>query len=355
MSADIVRKKKRKDLIINIILYVISGILILLTTLGIIVRLSNAGALYVFGNRFDIVLTGSMSAKNPEYADFLKDCNNQIQPFDLVISKKVSSEKELDVFDIVLFQNPGIGVDMHRIVGKKLISSNRLTATNSYYKKIGNYEGICLQDYTSAIVSNSISPDKVTFTTFSTEVTEDSHFNFTILTDSLEVEMSKQYVSEGVITTYYITRKGTTPGAFAITHAKEYDFSNEIVTNCTITLKDGGDSLNLDKENLTSVGDNLVSSFNQKYEYEIRGDLSNTSDGTFKFESIITKVNVAIPKLGYLFSYLSSIWGIIMFVSIGVLIIVYDIISSRVKKKEEAKLANETEDKGKDEMTNDKE
>lgn len=335
MSENIInQKKKKKTLIINVLLYVISAILLIITVFGVIARLSSTNGLFIFGNRFDVVLTNSMSAKNPEYEEFLRGHDNQIQKFDLVVSKQIASEEELSVYDIVLFRNPGIGVDMHRIVAKEQYSCSQLYAFKASYKTLNNYEGVCLNEYASSIASNVISHDEITLVTYSTEDDQKEHFYFSIPSENIKVHKTKEIVEDGFITTYSIKRETTTPVSLIINHGSNYNFENEIITSCVVTVKNEIEPISFDKESIEIEGTTITATSNRHYKYTIRGDLSNTADGEFTRESIISKVTTAVPKLGYVVRYLSSIWGIILFASLGVIIIVYDIVSSKIRKKE---------------------
>ena len=337
MSEQKVVGKNKKKLIINIILYVISGLLLSLTITGIIIRLSSNGSLYIFDNRIDVVLTDSMSSKNEKYIDFLKGHDNQIQPFDLVVSRKVHSERELEVYDIVLFNNPGIGVDTHRIVAKDLISKDTLTSVNARYATLDGHDGVCLYEKTSSIISSAVVLKEMTIVTYFQGDNVDNHFYFSTKMSPLVPEVTSVREEKGILTTYKFKVDNKTAGYVVIDHQNEYDYSKEIIVSCDIVTQSGNETLNLNKEYTVAKGSDLVGSFNRVFEYETRGDKSNTSDGKFRIESIISEVTVIVPKLGYVVRYLTSVWGIVMFTSIGVIIIVFDIISSRMRKKEKLK------------------
>ena len=337
------KKRSTKSLVLNIISYVVAGILLSVTAFGIIARLTSGGNLYIFGTRFDVVLTDSMSSKNPENT-YLDGIDNQIQPLDLAISKKVNSEKDLNLYDIVLFNNPGIGTDMHRIINKTLIGSTKFVIKEASFSTIGTVEGISLSNYTSGIVTNVIYPKEITLVTFSKELTRENTLDICIRNEVLVPELEYEEKDGGLYTKYKITRDYTTPGNLLINHVKSYDYTKQLVLSCNVTLYgDNLEEMNIEKQNLVIEGEDYVAQFNQTYEYEIRGDKSNTSDGThFTKEDIMAKVVKAIPKLGYLIRYLTSMWGIIMFASIGVIIIAFDIGMIILRKKEEkAKLAAE--------------
>ena len=330
-------KKSKKKLITSIVLYVIAGLLLLVDAAAIIIRLSGNGDLYLFGNRVDVVLTDSMSEKNEKYKDFLEGHDDQINAFDLVVSKKIDPLDELDVYDIVLFNNPSVGVDMHRVVAKNLIGSTDLTALDADYRILDGYEGICLNTYSSSIISSSISFKEMTIVTYSQEDDAESHYNFSQLSEVLVPSVTSTKEANGTLTTYTFVHEDSTPGPVVINHKKEYDYSKEVIISCEIVLHAGKEPLNLDKSRTVLESNNIVGKFNRVYEYEIRGDKSNTSDGVFKIEDIISKVTNRVPKMGYVVRYLTSIWGIVMFLSLGIIILVFDIMSSRMQKNEEKK------------------
>lgn len=327
-------KTNKKKLITSIVLYIIAGLLLVIDAVAIVIRLSGNGNLYLFGNRVDVVLTDSMSEKNDKYKDFLEGHDDQINAFDLVVSKKVNQTDELDVYDIVLFNNPNVGVDMHRVVAKNLIGSTDLKATDAEYKTINTYEGVCLNSYGSSIISSAVSFKEITFQTYYLGNDTNNHFNFSYLKESLIPEISSSVMGDGILTTYKFVHNESTPGAIVINHKEEYDFSKEIIVSCEIVLHSAKESLTLDKNRTVLESNNIVGKFNMTFEYEIRGDKSNTSDGIFKIEDIISKVTNRVPKMGYVVRYLTSIWGIVMFLSLGTILLVFDIISSKMQKKE---------------------
>lgn len=111
------KKIKIKDIISNI---VVLGVL-LIVAIQLINKFTGHTP-YFFGYRHDVVLTDSMSEVNKHHADFLEGHDDQLQPFDYIISKKINDKTELNVYDIVVFNHPIFGETVHRIVDIKEIN-----------------------------------------------------------------------------------------------------------------------------------------------------------------------------------------------------------------------------------------
>ena len=73
--------KSKKGKIIDIVSWVVVLLLFGTSSFLLLTRKSD-GTVQVFGNRFDVVLTTSMSSKNPEHLDFLNG-TSQIQKMDI--------------------------------------------------------------------------------------------------------------------------------------------------------------------------------------------------------------------------------------------------------------------------------
>ena len=330
------KKASKKKLVIDILCYTVIGISFLLALTGIILKF-NHNSLYIFGKTYDVVLTDSMSSKNPEWEEFLKGHDDQIQPLDLVGSVKVEYERQLDVYDIVIFYNPSVGKDMHRIVGKTEIGSDQVSIYGGTIKTLNGVEGICLGDLTSYISSNDIFFSEISLVVYSVDNFEESRLNFNISSTDYTPTITKEQVEGGYLTTYQVNYNSTKPGLLTIAHKYDYLFNSEIVKELRIKAKQG--DIYVNKDTVHDEEGVLKGSFNPKYEYEIRGDKAKTSDGKFTIDKIYSKVVTRIPKLGYLIRFLSSVWGMVMFISLGVLMLAFDIISSIMDKKEKKKAA----------------
>lgn len=325
------KEKSKRKIIVDIATYIVIVASFLLALTGVLLKFSGK-TVYLFGSRFDVVLTDSMSEKNPLWKDFLEGHDDQIQAFDVVRSKEIKSQDDLSLYDIVLFENKNIGTDMHRIVGLVKDSSSDFVVEHSSITTINSYTGISLPDVESRIASNAISIKEITLLTYSMEEYEGSHFNFNILNVDYEPTITTEGVEGGYLKTYTITRDSSAPGQLSLAHKTIIDYSKEIIVSCTI--KNESKDIVIDKDSMVVEGDNLVGSFNPVYKYEIRGDKAPNSDGVYSIDKIYSKVETRIPKLGYIVRFLSSIWGTILFIGLGFIAIAFDIVMTRLEKQE---------------------
>ena len=112
--------KKPKSKYSKIFDYAFSGVvclvmLILLTT-SLVIRTTEGKNV---GNipAYHVVNTGSMAEKNPKNTYLNKNkLDDQIQTFDLIKTEKLPAEKDLELYDIVVYETDGILI-VHRIVG----------------------------------------------------------------------------------------------------------------------------------------------------------------------------------------------------------------------------------------------
>ena len=110
--------KQRKTRIGSIISWILCILLFIIIVFEIVMKIRGKDA-YIFNVRNDVVLTDSMSYKNEEeeIQNFLKGHDDQMQIGDWFFSTKVEKETELNVYDIVIFQNIETGKEtVHRIV-----------------------------------------------------------------------------------------------------------------------------------------------------------------------------------------------------------------------------------------------
>ena len=103
----------------SVLFYVVIITIIAVAVMGIVAKARGKdGNLSLFGYSFYVVVTPSMSYVEDKYADFLDGHTDQIQVGDLVITKKIPSGYELQLYDIVTFyQNKRVII--HRIVDIK--------------------------------------------------------------------------------------------------------------------------------------------------------------------------------------------------------------------------------------------
>jgi|GEM_PF-3343001 len=327
-------KKSKKSIVFNIIIYSLVFLFFGFATIGIIFRASGNN-FYLFGYRFDVVLTDSMSSKNPEYEDFLEGHDNQYQAFDVVMSKKVNEDDELSVYDVVLFDNPLVGTDMHRIVGKDYDKYNKATLYNSNFSQLNGYDGISFSGLTSKLQTNPIEIKEVVVKSYTTELYNEDHFYFNIMNKLYDCTREYTEVQGGYMYTHTVTRNDSNaPGVLNMVLCPRFNFEKEILLSCTITSTTHVVEVN--KETLNEADSNLEGVYYPTYKYEIRGDKASTSDGEFTTKDIYSRVVGGVPKIGYIIRYLSSIWGVILFIGLGVIILAYDIISSRMERKEQS-------------------
>ena len=330
--------KKALRITVDVIAYVFAGLLLFSAVICIILRASG-NSIKVFGYRFDVVLTDSMSEKNPDHEDFLKGHDDQIQPMDMVVTNTRVTQDDIEVYDIVLFNNPSLNVtDMHRIVDKTLKDQDNIYITNAYYQTLNGVNGFSFRGLSGGIVSNVICATQMTLVTYSTELDERDHFKFSYTGGFYDVDVTREAKDGGYYTTYHLDTGSTSPRRLAVAHACEYDYSAEVISSCVINSTLG--DIDIKEDNLKAEDNGYHGIYNTSYYFEIRGDKSSTSDGKqFTMEHIIGKVVNRIPKIGYVISYLSSVWGMILLIGLGVIIINFEIVSKILAKREQAAAA----------------
>lgn len=116
---------KKKSLIqiakfvFNVFFYTLIFLVIVVALIGLIGKLQGKSkTVKLFGYSYFIVATNSMERKNEEYADFLAGHDDQIMVGDLVVTRNIPDDYELQVYDIVTFIRGG-DVIIHRIVEVK--------------------------------------------------------------------------------------------------------------------------------------------------------------------------------------------------------------------------------------------
>ncbi len=322
--------KKKQRLVFDIISYVFIGIALTLALLGIIVKANN-GTIYLFDIRADVVLSDSMSEKNAKYIDFLKGHDDQIQKLDLVFSKKVNSETELNVYDIVLFNNPGIGTTVHRIVGKEEKRKDVVRVEKPIFTTLDGVDVIQLNEIDSSIETNVTSYQNVEIELYSTN-TYDERYNFYTGTSSSVVKVETTTVGEYYLHKISIKRDTSAPSQFLISHKDYRDYSGDYFASISIDSTYGNILLTPNKLSLESGG-KYVYNTNVSYQYEIRGDKAPNSDGKFGIEDIYSKVTWTFPKAGYFIRYITSIYGVILLVGVSVILITTQFLLEYLDKK----------------------
>lgn len=296
----------------------------------------NGARFDLFGNRYDVVLTDSMSFKNEEHLDFLENDNNQFNAFDLAISKPLPAPDQIKEHDVVIYTDRYIGTNMHRVVEINENYCERVDFSKSTVTKYNDISGVMLTNVSSNIVTNDIKFQTLTLTTYSTLENVDN-FNFFAMVELFEPEITRVPVNDiygGYITTYKIVRNTTAPGVLKISHKSVYQYEKEIITSLKINSLNG--TINVDPSSLLrdEESQNLYKKYNCDFSYKTRGDAAKNDDGWYRYSELQAIVVGNAPKMGYPIRFLGSIWGGIMFALLGFLILAFDIIATRMDKKE---------------------
>ena len=327
--------KSKKSIVLSVISYVLIGTVFTLSLIGIITKF-NKGTIYLFNTRADVVLSGSMSVKNEYHLDFLKGHDDQYQKFDLVFSSKVTTDDEINVYDVVLYNNPILGTTMHRIVNKTLYSTESYYLNQPTFADFEGQKAIQLMEWTSGITTSAISYDAFEVVLYSKL---DNVDNYTFSDGFIEYEKTVTTTKEGDYYKHQIKASGLSTRArmFVFNHKAEFDYSTDYLISVSLDTNRGYRIVTSD--NFVKVDDNKYEYVAHKsYLYEIRGDAVKDSDGTgFKIEDIYSKVNFRIPAAGYFIRFITSIWGTILLLGTGFIIIGANFIIERDKKKQKAK------------------
>ena len=110
------RSKKVFKIIGNILFYMLMTIFGMLILCGLYSKITQKQPLNLFGVSSYVVVSKSMSEVNPENEEFLAGHDDRLQVGDLVFTKKIESEEDVDVYSIVTFQDGAGNVIIHRIV-----------------------------------------------------------------------------------------------------------------------------------------------------------------------------------------------------------------------------------------------
>lgn len=331
-------KKIKKGKILDIISWVLV-LFIFATSLTLLIARKSNGSLAIFGNRYDVVLSGSMSYKNEEHKDFLEGHDDQIQKMDVVRSKLVDKNTDLKIYDIVLFRDNMGRTNMHRIVDKRLQTQDEFNLQEATIED----NKIILANHDSAIYTNAISftTVEVTFASNSETFSDGYYFSFGGVAHEYAIETSgNEGTYEHKIT---ISKTSSAPVKFVIVHNKAFEYTSEQITNIKMNAYNG--EISIDGTSFEAGSEQYTT--NITYEYMIRGDAAKTEDGWFGIESIYSRVNKIIPKAGYFVSYITSLPGIIMLIGVGLVIIGVDFgidyFSKKEKKQKEATEQENTE------------
>jgi len=334
---------KKKRLITNIIFYTV---LVIIYTIGIyaVVTKFNGGVVYLGNIRFDTILTDSMSSRNPETEEFLKD-TTQLQVYDVVVSEKINDNTDLKVKDCVIFNSKSLKKTVcHRIVS---ISE----------------EGIEFTVKAASIEKPSFLDKDLLYLTPGGTI----RLGLSDFTDVEIVAYTDQLYDTGYYAVYLPSKEGEKPKPepcevvtekidnyykHTITYHREFKQTSSNTIRC----------LNVDKKYIEKVTyktysnktyvfnatdfvpdemNNFKKYFDGRYLYEIRADKAAAADtdGVYRRDQIDAKVINILPKAGYINRFLLSIPGLILIVGLAVIITVASFFLSKdqaKKKKLEA-------------------
>ena len=330
--------KSKKKLISNIIFYTFAALLYAFIAYELVCKFTGNNV-YLFGNRFDVVLTDSMSAKNENHLDFLEG-TSQIQPFDLVTSSKINKDTVLKEKDVVLFKNPKLNniTDMHRIVNITE-KGDEITFANVDLVEFNNTKGIKFINYGSYIGSSNLP-------VVSTDITflSDKPFKSNV---SIQVGIKYEYPSE------YTTTKISDNVYEHVVHFERTDTYPTTLTLRTtnddfVTYITKWDITCLENRYIHMVGEDYVPNqektnfklYNVYNLYEIRGDKAKDSDGIFSQDQLISKVTNVIPKLGYFARFISSIPGMILIIGLALIFTIFAYFNNKPPKTEKVAVSS---------------
>ena len=268
-----------------------------------------------------------MSSINENYKEFLKNYNNQIQPFDLVCSSRVKPSTELNVFDIVLFENGSIGTDMHRIVDIKTFGDD-VTLLGINKTVFEGHDTFELSNKDSTIYfDKGLRFTDFKLVSYSKDPIDHNYYIFWNDAFSFRPEFNSYYIDG-----YYkneISYSVDKPITMTFGMNKRKDLNNDFI-ECIIFNNNEKESILASDINESNEQKIL---FNAVVKYLIRGDKASTDDGWFSKDLLISKVNIVIPKLGFLIRFLSSPWGTIMLVGLAIIPFAYDAFSKKKGKE----------------------
>lgn len=282
---------------------------------------------YYFNNRADVVLSDSMSYKNPEYSDFLKGHDNQIQRNDFVISTRIDEATPLDVYDIVLFNSKDFGTNMHRIVDIKY--EGKRCGLN-YLEKEYNQELETDLMYFTRSLSEIRFKDTIVFSDFEAVSYSTKEFNadeyyFMVNNSKMTLDVTSVKVSD----TYYkntirFHNPNVAPSIFAMTK-RSYDYDSKF----SYLKLYNSEAEYLFEPSMLDGEKEQTYLFHPVALYQIRGDASNTADGWFYREQLFSKVHTVIPKIGLFIHFITSPWGIAMIIGLALLPTLYSFLSKK--------------------------
>ena len=287
---------------------------------------------YFYNSRADVVLTDSMSMKNEKYKDFLKD-TKQIQAFDFVISERITSATKLNVYDVVIFDNPDIGIDMHRIVEVDRVGDT-FKFNNLAQTKIGDLDTFKYVSPSSSIeLKETYIYTDFEVVTYTQNEFDENEYYFNVGVESIKPTIVSQLDSNGYYkNTITYHRNSASPAKFSITK-KSYDFDSYFAS---VKLYGGKTNVLINSDVVKQAVDGEYA-FNINERYLIRGDKANTDDGWYERNQLQAKVVNVMPKMGYVMRFLSTPYGAIMIIGLMFIPIAYWLFFEKKEKKESDK------------------
>ena len=308
--------------------YSLVGFVFALIGIGMAYKLAKK-PFYFYNSRADVVLTDSMSVKNEKYKDFLKD-TKQIQAFDFVLSERITSGTKLKVYDVVIFDNPDIGIDMHRIVEVDRVGDT-FKFNNLEQTKIGDLDTFRYVSPSSSIeLKETYIYTDFVIVTYTQNLFDENEYYFNVGVESVTPTVVSESTSNGYyknVITYH--RNSASPAKFSITK-RSYEFDSYFAS---IRLFGGKKDILINADTVKQAVDGEYA-FNVNERYLIRGDKANTDDGWYERNQLQAKVVGVVPKMGYVMRFLSTPFGAIMIVGLMFIPIVYWVFFDRKAKKE---------------------
>ena len=316
--------------------YSLVGFVFFIVAIGMFYKLAKK-PFYFFNTRADVVLTDSMSVKNEKFEEFLKG-TKQIKAFDFVISNRITDKTKLKVYDVVIFDNPDIGIDMHRIVDIGYVGDT-FELNNLQEQKLGELNTFTYTSPASSVVlKGTFIYTDVEVVTYTQNTFDENEYYLNVGSASVTPTIESSQQANGYyknVIKYH--RDSYSPTGFSITK-KSYDFDSYFEY---IKLSGGKKEVLINSEVVKQAVDGEYS-FNISEKYLIRGDKANTDDGWYEKKQLKAKVTNVIPKVGFVFRFLSTPFGAIML--IGLMFIPISYWSFFKKKIEQGKEVDENEE-----------
>lgn len=297
---------------------------------SVIVRI-NGGALYLFGNRYDVVLSNSMATKNEKHLDFLEG-TTQFQKNDIIVSSKVEENTEINVKDVILFLNQDYNNNLtaHRVVN--IIEEGILFTINSTEQvEFSATKCIKLKNVDSLITLVGSKVTKVEFEYYSAQEYEEifyvkfEEYKYTPVNETEKI--GDYYLHKCVV--------NRSKPFTANTYLGFNEFEDAYIKNISYTLDDGK-MYTFAGDELITKDDNFQKRFDYKVFYETRGDAASSSEThPVPRDGVIAKVHSIIPGIGVVVRFITSIYGIILLIGIGIVITLNSFLIDKYLSKKE--------------------